>query len=40
MLRRCDESKVKLKKYEKWASDEASLPTNIERFCYWWGRGY
>jgi len=31
---------IKLPKYEKWANYEASLPANIERFCYWWGRGY
>ena len=31
---------VKLPKYEKWANYEASLPANVERFCYWWGRGY
>jgi glyoxylase-like metal-dependent hydrolase (beta-lactamase superfamily II) len=31
---------VKLPKYEKWASYEAFLPSNVERFCYWWGRGY
>ncbi len=31
---------VKLPKYEKWTNYEASLPANIERFCYWWGRGY
>jgi glyoxylase-like metal-dependent hydrolase (beta-lactamase superfamily II) len=31
---------VKLPKYEKWANYEASLPGNVERFCYWWGRGY
>jgi glyoxylase-like metal-dependent hydrolase (beta-lactamase superfamily II) len=31
---------VKLPKYEKWANYDASLPGNIERFCYWWGRGY
>lgn len=29
---------VKLPKYEKWANYEASLPANVERFCYWWGR--
>lgn len=28
---------VKLPKYEKWANYEASLPANVERFCYWWG---
>jgi glyoxylase-like metal-dependent hydrolase (beta-lactamase superfamily II) len=31
---------VKLPKYEKWANYDASLPSNVERFCYWWGRGY
>jgi glyoxylase-like metal-dependent hydrolase (beta-lactamase superfamily II) len=31
---------IKLPKYEKWANYDASLPANIERFCYWWGRGY
>ena len=31
---------IKLAKYEKWTNYEASLPGNIERFCYWWGRGY
>jgi len=31
---------IKLPKYEKWANYEASLPANVERFCYWWGRGY
>ena len=31
---------VKLPKYEKWASYENGLPANVERFCYWWGRGY
>jgi glyoxylase-like metal-dependent hydrolase (beta-lactamase superfamily II) len=31
---------IKLPKYEKWANYESSLPANIERFCYWWGRGY
>ena len=31
---------VKLPKYEKWANYEAALPANVERFCYWWGRGY
>ncbi len=31
---------VKLPKYEKWANYEASLPANVERFCYWWARGY
>jgi glyoxylase-like metal-dependent hydrolase (beta-lactamase superfamily II) len=31
---------VKLPKYEKWANYETSLPMNVERFCYWWGRGY
>jgi hypothetical protein len=31
---------VKLPKYEKWANYETGLPANVERFCYWWGRGY
>lgn len=31
---------VKLPKYEKWANYESTLPANVERFCYWWGRGY
>jgi glyoxylase-like metal-dependent hydrolase (beta-lactamase superfamily II) len=31
---------VKLPKYEKWANYESSLPANVERFCYWWSRGY
>ena len=31
---------IKLPKYEKWANYEAGLPANVERFCYWWGRGY
>jgi glyoxylase-like metal-dependent hydrolase (beta-lactamase superfamily II) len=31
---------VKLPKYEKWASYDAFLPSNVERLCYWWGRGY
>ena len=31
---------VKLPKYEKWANYDTSLPGNVERFCYWWGRGY
>jgi glyoxylase-like metal-dependent hydrolase (beta-lactamase superfamily II) len=31
---------VKLPKYEKWANYEAGLPANVERLCYWWGRGY
>ena len=31
---------VKLPKYEKWANYENVLPANVERFCYWWGRGY
>ena len=31
---------VKLAKYEKWANYESYLPGNVERFCYWWGRGY
>jgi glyoxylase-like metal-dependent hydrolase (beta-lactamase superfamily II) len=31
---------VKLPKYEKWANYETGLPANVERFCYWRGRGY
>jgi len=31
---------VKLPKYEKWTNYENGLAANIERFCYWWGRGY
>jgi glyoxylase-like metal-dependent hydrolase (beta-lactamase superfamily II) len=31
---------IKLPKYEKWANYETGLPANVERFCYWWGRGY
>ena len=31
---------VKLPKYENWANYAAYLPGNIERLCYWWGRGY
>lgn len=31
---------IKLPKYEKWANYENVLPANVERFCYWWARGY
>ena len=31
---------VKLPKYEKWTNYETGLAANVERFCYWWGRGY
>ncbi len=31
---------IKLPKYEKWGNYEAYLPGNIERFCYYWSRGY
>jgi glyoxylase-like metal-dependent hydrolase (beta-lactamase superfamily II) len=31
---------VKLPKYEKWSNYDAYLPGNVQRFCYWWGRGY
>jgi glyoxylase-like metal-dependent hydrolase (beta-lactamase superfamily II) len=31
---------VKLPKYEKWANYENGLGPNVERFCYFWGRGY
>jgi glyoxylase-like metal-dependent hydrolase (beta-lactamase superfamily II) len=31
---------VKLPKYEKWSGYETGLAPNVERWCYWWGRGY
>lgn len=31
---------VKLPKYESWTNYANVLPMNIERYCYWWGRGY
>jgi len=31
---------IKLPKYEKWAGYATGLGANVERFCYWWGRGY
>ncbi|MBR0717056.1 MBL fold metallo-hydrolase [Bradyrhizobium liaoningense] len=31
---------IKLPKYEKWSNYETGLAANVERFCYWWGRGY
>jgi hypothetical protein len=31
---------VKLPKYEKWGNYENGLFPNVERWCYWWGRGY
>ncbi len=31
---------VKLPKYAKWTNYDSALPMNVERFCYWWGRGY
>jgi glyoxylase-like metal-dependent hydrolase (beta-lactamase superfamily II) len=31
---------IKLPKYEKWGNYANGLPMNIERYCYWWGRGY
>ena len=34
------QKEVKLPKYEKWANYENGLAANVERFCYWWGRGY
>ena len=34
------QKEVKLPKYEKWANYETGLSANVERFCYWWGRGY
>jgi glyoxylase-like metal-dependent hydrolase (beta-lactamase superfamily II) len=31
---------IKIPKYETWLSYSQSLSGNIERYCYWWGRGY
>ena len=31
---------IKLPKYEGWNNYANVLPMNIERYCYWWGRGY
>jgi glyoxylase-like metal-dependent hydrolase (beta-lactamase superfamily II) len=31
---------IKLPKYESWNNYAQVLPANIERYCYWWGRGY
>jgi glyoxylase-like metal-dependent hydrolase (beta-lactamase superfamily II) len=31
---------VKLPKYESWTNYAQGLPANIERYCYWWGRGF
>jgi len=31
---------IKLPKYEKWTNYENGLGPNVERLCYWWGRGY
>jgi glyoxylase-like metal-dependent hydrolase (beta-lactamase superfamily II) len=31
---------VRLPKYEKWGNYENGIGPNVERFCYWWGRGY
>ena len=31
---------IKLPKYESWAGYATGLGANVERFCYWWGRGY
>jgi glyoxylase-like metal-dependent hydrolase (beta-lactamase superfamily II) len=31
---------IKLPKYESWANYQASLGANIERYCYWYARGY
>jgi glyoxylase-like metal-dependent hydrolase (beta-lactamase superfamily II) len=31
---------IRLPKYESWANYAQYLPGNIERYCYWWGRGY
>ncbi len=31
---------VKLEKYQTWLSYGQYLAGNIERYCYWWGRGY
>jgi glyoxylase-like metal-dependent hydrolase (beta-lactamase superfamily II) len=31
---------IKLPKYESWSNYAAFLPMNIERYCYWWARGF
>jgi glyoxylase-like metal-dependent hydrolase (beta-lactamase superfamily II) len=31
---------IKLPKYEKWGNYNEYLPMNIERYCYYWSRGY
>jgi glyoxylase-like metal-dependent hydrolase (beta-lactamase superfamily II) len=31
---------IKLPKYEKWGSYNEFLPMNVERYCYYWSRGY
>jgi hypothetical protein len=31
---------IKLPKYEGWPNYQTALPANIERYCYFWGRGY
>jgi glyoxylase-like metal-dependent hydrolase (beta-lactamase superfamily II) len=31
---------IKLPKYEAWANYQNFLGANVERYCYWWGRGY
>ena len=31
---------IKLPKYESWANYGQFLPMNVERYCYWWGRGF
>jgi glyoxylase-like metal-dependent hydrolase (beta-lactamase superfamily II) len=31
---------IKLPKYQEWAGYAEGLPANIERYCYWWSRGY
>jgi glyoxylase-like metal-dependent hydrolase (beta-lactamase superfamily II) len=31
---------IKMPKYESWGGFAVSFPLNVERYCYWWGRGY
>lgn len=31
---------LKLPKWEKLSNYENGLAPNVERWCYWWGRGY
>ncbi len=31
---------VKLPKYDAHGATTQRAPMNIERYCYWWGRGY